>query len=230
VVLSYLCMASSGTRIDGALLAADRALGFDWITLYRGLERHPAMMQALTWLYQSLLLRGFYVTILLGLRGDRHEMCELWRLTTIACILCCLGAMLFPAMGPFHLFGLESKGVFLPDMEHLLTKRDLVFEAGSLTGVICFPSFHTVLALAFPYALRRTGPIFWIIAGLDFLMLFSIPFIGGHYLTDMIAGARVMLAALAVVKLLEKKTSAANALPESAATSAGAYSGAVLSR
>jgi PAP2 superfamily len=206
MVLSYLCMASAGTRVDAELLAADRTLGFDWIAIYRALGDHPFLMTMLKLLYQSLLIQGFYVTVLLGLRGERGQMRELWRLTTIACVLCCLTAMLFPALGPFNIFGLESQGIFLPDMKHLLSKHHLVFDAGSLTGVICFPSFHTVLALACPYALRRTGPIFWIFAVLDLLMLFSIPFIGGHYLTDMIAGAVVMLAALGIVKLMEKNT------------------------
>jgi membrane-associated phospholipid phosphatase len=57
------------------------------------------------------------------------------------------------------------------------------------------------MALAYPYGLRRTGPIFYIFAGLNFLMLFTIPFFGGHYLVDMIAGAGVMLAALGFARI-----------------------------
>ena len=229
VILSYLSLASSGALIDSALLAFDRAIGFDWIGLYRGLEQYPALMGGMKLLYQSLLVQGFYVTLLLGLRGETYEMRELWRLSTIACILCCLGGMLFPALGPFKIFGLEEHGIFLPDMERLIAGRDLSFDAGALTGVIEFPSFHTVLALACPYALRRTGAIFWIFVVLDAAMLLTIPFFGGHYLADMIAGAGVFAAALGIVKLLEK-VSAASALPESAAAYGGACSSAAPSR
>ncbi len=221
IVLSYLCMASSGALADGWLLASDRALGFDWIGLYRLIQQRPLLLQGMEWTYDSLILQGFYITVFLGLRGDAAEMRELWRLSTIGCILCCLGAMAAPALGPFHVFGLDGKGIFLPAMKQLLAKTDLHFAAATLTGVICFPSYHTVLALTCPYALRRTGVFFWIFAVLNFLMLFTIPFFGGHYLTDMIAGAAVFAVALGCVKLIERKTGADCVSPETAAGSDG---------
>jgi hypothetical protein len=217
IILSYLCMASSGKLADPWLLAADRALGFDWLGLYHGIARHPLLLRGMELTYDSLLLQGFYITVFLGLRGDAAEMRALWRLSTIGCILCCLGAMAAPALGPFHVFGLDGKGIFLPAMKQLLAKADLHFAAATLTGVICFPSYHTVLALTCPWALRRTGMFFWIFAMLNLLMLFTIPFFGGHYLTDMIAGAGVFALALAIVKLIEKRICAANVSPESAA-------------
>ena len=116
-------------------------------------------------------------------------------------LLCCLLAMLFPALGPFKIFNLPSEGTFLPTMEHLLSHRDLVFTPGSLAGVVCFPSLHTAMALACPYGLRRTGTIFHIFVVLNALMLFTIPFFGGHYLADMIAGVGVILVSLALTRL-----------------------------
>ena len=212
IILSYLCMASSGTLADPWLLAADRALGFDWLGLYHRIVQQPLLMQGMELAYDSLLLQGFYITVFLGLRGDAAEMRALWRLSTIGCILCCLGAMAAPALGPFHVFGLDGKGIFLPAMKQLLAGQDLHFTAATLTGVICFPSYHTVLALTCPYALRRTGAFFWIFAPLNFLMLFTIPFFGGHYLTDMIAGAAVFALALGIVKWIEKRSASARSV------------------
>ena len=136
----------------------------------------------------------------------------------------CAIVLLAPALGPFHDFGMDGKGVFLPAMKQLLAKQNLTFSASALTGVICFPSFHTLLALTCPWAVRRCGPLFfWSFAGLNLLMLFTIPFFGGHYLIDMIAGAGVFAAALAIVKWLGRKSaSAANVSPGFVATSAGA--------
>ena len=204
IILSYLCMASSGPLADPWLLAADRALGFDWLGLYRRIAQHPALMTAMEFTYDSLLVQSLYVTVLLGLRSDPGEMRSLWRLSTIGCILCSLGAMAAPALGPFHDFGMDAKGIFLPAMKQLLAKENLSFDAATLTGVICFPSYHTVLALTCPWALRRSGALFRIFIGLNGLMLFTIPFFGGHYLTDMIAGAGVFAVALGIVTLLER--------------------------
>jgi membrane-associated phospholipid phosphatase len=53
------------------------------------------------------------------------------------------------------------------------------------------PSYHTVMAIVFTYAFRRTGWIGRAIAGLNVVMLPSILVIGPHYLVDMIAGAAI---------------------------------------
>lgn len=202
VIFSYLCLASAhGPLVDRALLRADLALGFDWLTVHDWVMAHPRLAMAGNILYGSQVLQGLYCTILLGVMQQRPQMQELWRLTFIASALCCLLAMLFPALGPFKIFNLPSEGTFLPVMEHLLSHRDLVFTPASLAGVVCFPSLHTAMALAIPYGLRRTGPIFIIFVVLNVLMLFTIPFFGGHYLVDMIAGAGVMLVSLALTRL-----------------------------
>ncbi len=215
LVFSYLCLASAhGPLVDQDLLAADRALGFDWLALYRDLLAHPRLFMAGKLIYQSLLIQGLYCTLLLGLMQQRAPMKELWRLTFIASVLCCLGALLFPALGPYKIFGFEPEGVFLPDMEHLLSHRDLVFSPGSMTGVVCFPSLHTVMALAYPYGLRRTGPIFYIFLILNGLMLFTIPFFGGHYLVDMIAGVGVLLVSVAAVRWLGSARSKSAPAPQ----------------
>jgi membrane-associated phospholipid phosphatase len=65
---------------------------------------------------------------------------------------------------------------------------------------VSFPSFHTAMSLAYVWGFRGTGPIGWAIAGLNLLMLCAIPWYGGHYLVDMIAGAATMLLSLALVK------------------------------
>jgi PAP2 superfamily len=202
MVFSYLCMASAqGPLIDQMLLRGDRALGFDWLALHDRIMAHKPLAVAGRLLYQSLIIQGLYCTILLALMQQRTWMRELWRLTFIASVLCCLGGMLFPALGPYKIFHLESEGTFLPAMEHLLGHRSLVFAPSGMTGVICFPSLHTVMALAYAYGLRRTGPLFFIFAGLNTLMLFTIPFFGGHYLMDMLAGAGVMPVSVALMRL-----------------------------
>jgi len=202
IVFSYLCMASAThPLVDQALLQADRALGFDWLALHNWVMAHPALAGVGSILYATQVLQGFYCTIFLGLQWERRRMQELWRLTFIASILCCVTGMLFPALGPFKIFNLPAEGTFLPVMEHLLSHRDLVFTPASLAGVICFTSLHTAMALTIPYGLRRTGPIFRIFLVLNVLLLFTIPVFGGHFLVDMIGGAVVMLVSLGLARL-----------------------------
>lgn len=205
VVLSYLCMASAGPLVDAQLLAFDRALGFDWLAIWKIISPHPALMQAMAWSYDSLLVQSFTVTIFLGLMGEPQAMRNLWRLSTIACALSCLTAILLPALGPYKMFGLEAQGPFLPAMEQLVARHDLNFTSSALRGVIEFPSVHTVLALACTWAVRRTGPLFWVFVAMNVAMLFTIPFQGGHYLADMIGGALVFALSLGLVRALDRR-------------------------
>ena len=114
----------------------------------------------------------------------------------------------------------------MPVMQHLLSGRDLSFGLAHMTGVVSFPSFHTSMALAYAWAFRKTGVIGAGVAALNLVMLCAVPYFGGHYLVDMIAGAAAMLLSLAAVKsapALWARLSGASASPESAGESAGAY-------
>lgn len=201
-VLSYLALASSGPLIDPQLLAADRMMGFDWLATLHWLWARPLLSQILLLAYNSYIFQGLYFGVLFGLLERRTELREMFRLVFVAGLFTTAGALFFPALGPFKTFGLESYGAFLPDMERLHGGHHLSFALSELHGVVSFPSFHTTLALAYTYGFRRAGAVGYIIGTVNVVMLFAIPFAGGHYLSDMLGGAAVMLASLAIVRAL----------------------------
>ena len=174
-------------------------------------------------LYNSMPYQALYVAALLGVMGRKATLRETFWVVAIAGLLTNLSAMLFPALGPFEQFGLQARGDFLPDMKKLLAGHDLTFPLGHLTGVVCFPSFHTAMAIIYARALRGTGLIGWSVAAANAAMLLSIPFIGGHYLIDMIAGAGVVALSVMLVSRFAKPN-AASASPEFSEASGGACS------
>ncbi|HUO01995.1 MAG TPA: phosphatase PAP2 family protein [Rhizomicrobium sp.] len=201
-VFSYLAMASAyGPLRDGPFLAADRALGFDWPALYRWIMARPGLALTLQLLYASMLAQGLIAGVVLGMRGERHDMRVLFRIIFIASFICCIGAMLAPALGPYQVFHIQGRGAFLIDMKHLLSHRNLTFRLRELTGVISFPSFHAVVALAYAWGLRRAGLMGMAMLGINAGMFLSIPAFGGHYLVDVIAGSGVMLLSLVLTYL-----------------------------
>jgi hypothetical protein len=232
-VMSYLCLASSGHLVDSALLRIDRAMGFDWLAGFHFLQAHPTADTWLRLLYNSMPYQALYVAALLGVMGRKAILRETFWVVAIAGLLTNIGVMLFPALGPFEQFGLQAHGAFLPEMKKLLAGNDLTFSLAHLTGVVCFPSFHTAMAIIYTRALRGTGAVGWSVAAANAVMLLSIPFIGGHYLIDMIAGAGVVAVSVLIVSRFVKADGApsvASVSPESVAESGGAYSGAALSR
>lgn len=199
-VMSYLALASSRALVDGPLLAADRALGFDWMAGYHFLLSHPLIAKPLAVIYDSIPYQALYFGVLFALMGKKDELRRMFWLVLVTGLLTSAGALLFPAFGPFKSLGVAPHGSFLPEMEHLKSGHDLNFALAHMTGVVSFPSFHTAMALAYVWGFRRTGPIGWAVAALNGLMLISVPWFGGHYLMDMVAGAFTMLVSLALVR------------------------------
>ncbi len=200
-VLSYLCLASSGAMADAPLLAADRALGFDWLAGYHFLLAHPFAASVLQFAYGSMVYQALYFCVLFSLMDKKQQLREMFWLVLVIGLLTSAGVMLFPALGPYNTFHAGPPDSFVPVMKHLKSGKDLNFALGHMTGVVSFPSFHTAMALAYVWGFRRTGPIGWAIAALNLLMLVAIPYFGGHYLVDMIAGVGVMAVSLVWTRL-----------------------------
>ena len=198
--LSYLSMTTGRPFVDRDLLAADRALGFDWLAMFHWFAAHPWIKKAFEIVYGTLVYQGLYFGVLFGLMDRKQDLREMFWLVFVAGIFTCLGAALFPALGTFKAFGFNALGTFIPDMEKLHSGKHLSFVLTKMTGVVSFPSFHTTMALAYIYGFFRAGAIGWVIAALNIVMLVSIPIFGGHYLVDMLAGAVVMAGSLGIVK------------------------------
>ncbi len=200
-ILSYLCLASSGAMADESLLAADRALGFDWMASYQFVMAHRLLALVLNFAYGSMVYQALYFCVLFSLMNKIQQLREMFWLVLVTGLLTSAGALLFPALGPYNMFHAGPLDGFVPVMQHLKTGKDLNFALGQMTGVVNFPSFHTAMAFAYIWGFRKTGSIGWAITALNLVMLVSIPFFGGHYLVDMIAGAGVMLVSLAAIRL-----------------------------
>jgi hypothetical protein len=198
--LSYLCLASAHTLVDSRLMAMDQALGFDWLAGYRFVQSHPALSLVLSVAYGSLAYQGLYCGLLLGLMNQKQRLREMFWLFLVSGAFAGAGALLLPALGPSKFYNIETTTGFVPVMQQLLAGRDLNFALSHLTGVVSFPSFHTSMALAYIWAFRKTGAIGAGIMTLNLVMLCSVPWFGGHYLMDMIAGSATMLLSLALVK------------------------------
>ena len=216
-VLSYLCCMHAAPLADSVFQRVDVALGFDWLHWFGVVHAYPPAALALRFCYDSLVYQGLYFGLLLALLDRKPALSEMFWLVFVAGFFTSAGAFLWPALGPFRQFGMDSHGDFIPVIEHLRSGRELTFALHSMTGVVSFPSFHTTMALAYAYGFRHTGAIGVAVAALNCGMLCAIPVFGGHYLTDMFAGAAVMLASLGIVRAWPRLVRALRAAPADAA-------------
>ena len=190
---------------DALLAKIDSALGFDWIAVTLMMASYEWLQALLRFAYQSFIWQPAAVIGLLALSGA-HRRLQLFMLAWVVALAIALaGLALAPARTAWVHFGAN---VALPDLgAQVGTAQSLTLETlrgGGLRnllnepfeGIVAFPSFHTVGALLYAWALWGFAWARWPVVALNGLMILATPVIGAHYFIDTIAGAVVALAAL----------------------------------
>ena len=195
--LSYVVAASGRPLMDAHLEAIDIALGFDWKAWYEWVASRPVLDTALSVLYASSLPHIAVVLIATGLTGRVQRARELNRLLLWSALPVVLISGLMPALSAWVHHGLGLERAYHLDVVSALrdgSARELA--VGQLLGIITFPSFHTVIAIALVWVSRGIGWLFWPTLVVNAGVLTSIPSAGGHYLVDILAGAAVAIGAI----------------------------------
>lgn len=191
-VLTYLGATCALPLQDAALSQFDHALGFEWVAWRNTVLAWPLLYWPLFLAYASLMPQIVFSVLFFPAVGLNGRSIELILLTWLTLLPTTLISALTPALGPFATFGGEE-ATYLPHLLELRAGGPWHFNLIAMQGIITMPSYHTVLAVLFTYAFRGTGPVGWVIAALNGLMLLSIPPIGGHYLVDMVGGGAVAI-------------------------------------
>jgi hypothetical protein len=196
-VLTYLAASCAFPLQDELMERLDRAIGFDWSAWHDAVFDRPILHCVLLVSYASLLPQFSLAFIYLFTTGRSARFAELLLLAGATLLATVLIEAIWPALGPFAEHG-GGDVAYLPDLLALRAGGPWHFQLSAMQGIVAMPSYHTVLAVLFTYAFRRTGLVGYGIATLNLVMLLSIPPIGGHYLVDMLAGGALALGAIAV--------------------------------
>jgi membrane-associated phospholipid phosphatase len=206
----YLATSAALPLQDARLASLDQALGFDWLGFLASANSNPAISWALVTAYHSALpqLLALYLLLCFG-RYERRlaEFLALMSTTSVA-----VGALmlLVPAAGayahfrpPRELFDGFSSNAGMWHYEALLRLRAEaapVLDFGQMEGLVTFPSFHTVLAIITAYAFRGFRFLALPAVILNSVVIVSTLPEGGHHLVDVIAGAIIAVAGIALVR------------------------------
>lgn len=184
---------------DAYIEKFDHVLGFNWLSYAHYVAIRPWLYAILGLAYTSFSWQGLITIILFsvyGPRGRNAELCLAFLLSLIATLLI---STISPTLGPSDVHGIST---FQGQIINLLRNHnDTLLRAA---GIVSFPSYHTVMAILFTLAHRGRPAIFASFAGLNFTALFAIPVCGDHYLSDMLAGAVIAIAALLTAQLLQR--------------------------
>jgi hypothetical protein len=210
--LSYLVVSTNARLVDASLAAWDRALGFDWPAFAAWLQAHHGLEGPLHLAYASGLPQIVFVVLFLGLTARAAQLDTFLRLFILATLATVVLSGLYPAAGCFKYFAAGVPAADIASLSHFESLRDgrlRDIPLREMQGLISIPSLHTVLAILLVHAMRGTIllPVFVV---LDAAMIVSTPVDGGHYLVDVLAGA---LLAGALIALERWRVSGARAMP-----------------
>lgn len=201
-IFTYLSTAVSGALIDRQLLDFDTSIGFDWLAARQWLIEHSLLKYILNLSYRSFILQLLVIIIVLVFRKRQGDLYALFLFFVISALLCSVVSIYFPANSLFTVFNVGGKEASsISHFALLRNKTDLSIDVSGFQGLISFPSFHTMLAIGFVYAIRNVTVMLVPFFILNFLMILSTPIDGGHYLLDVIAG---IFLAFFVIWIVEK--------------------------
>lgn len=204
-ILSYVAVPISGALVDAQLVALDHALGFNWLAFLRFTSGTPYIPAILEFCYHSYYWQFMAMPFVFVAAGQQRALLEFAAASTVAGLATTSISALFPAIGPvayfqptdldFSAYEKIAGGWHLEQYQALRSGAAFMLDKG--TGLIAFPSFHTVLAILVCFAARKLPltlriPIF-VINGI--LIIGALP-VGGHYLVDILAGMAVAAASI----------------------------------
>ncbi|WDD93689.1 phosphatase PAP2 family protein [Burkholderia sp. FERM BP-3421] len=201
-VLSYLCVSVNPPLIDAALIRADAWLGFDWPRVFAWVQARPQARQVLAFAYDSAKWQLIVIPFLLAVLRDRGNLRAFVWLFMLSGMMVLAVSTPWPAASAFVHFGVSAPDTADTVADFARLRAGSLHEIDLLTlqGLVSMPSFHTALGVIFAYALRRARGVSIVALGLNALMIASTPTQGGHYLVDVISGAVVAGAAIALVR------------------------------
>ncbi|HEX2885568.1 phosphatase PAP2 family protein [Vineibacter terrae] len=198
-IASYLLIRIERPFVDDALVWLDTMAGLDWPAYCRFIQTLGIWPnRGLELLYASSVVQIMAVAMLLGFTARSARLAEL-----VGCFVVTAGGVvvvgaLLPALGAHHAYGIADGGeaAFVPEIIAAHGGRVDPLDMVRMTGLVTFPSFHTVISLLLivaTWGIRWVGPVVILV---NAALLAGVPVYGSHHFVDMLGGAA--LTALAV--------------------------------
>jgi PAP2 superfamily len=195
----YIASRSTVALADPSLARADHALGLEIPTVLHFMAFHPWAWSTLAFSYDLLFPFMVVAAIIPALRFRFSATKELIVAISFATVV---GSLLFaflPAVGPWVTYGFPPSPLQSQTQALFLSLRtgSVHFIDFSEPGVVCFPSFHVLLAVLSATALCSVKPLRIPAVLIAALISLSTLTTDWHYVVDAICG--LILAAISIL-------------------------------
>lgn len=187
--------------MDATLVWMDSWLGYSWPAACAWIAQYPQLSDILRQVYNLTLAQILFVFLFLGMANDRRRLHAAALATVFASLATIFCWALFPSSGASAYWTLAPEidrivrpvvnSAYGAEINRLLVDGVKDISALQVTGLVGFPSFHTVMALmsliaAWPYRPARFALIL-----VNAALLPAILIHGGHNLMDVLGGALI---------------------------------------
>jgi membrane-associated phospholipid phosphatase len=203
---------------DALLARMDALLGLEVPRVLQFTHDHPELARFLAATYDTLIFIVILAIMLPPLCGKMRVAKEYAISTLVAATVALPLFAIFQAVGPWTYYDYVpqiNQDGYMKAFSAIKTEEWYTLDLGYHDGLICFPSFHAVLAVLAAAALWRIPYARWPALILSVLIVISTVTTGTHYVIDVVAGLGVAGISLAAAKLytkLEGKLSTSKAL------------------
>jgi membrane-associated phospholipid phosphatase len=185
---------------DPLLARGDALAGFEVGRVSNFVATQPALSRLLHFAYNASALLCAAAVAWSLFRKDRLLMWRVVATLVVAMQIVAIVSIFFPAQGATVWLGLDAlQGSGLPygagtysaaEFSHFYTGDDLLVRREDMNGIVCFPSFHTVMALVILQGFVNS-PLKWLALPWSALTIVSTVPMGGHYVVDLAGGVLV---------------------------------------
>jgi membrane-associated phospholipid phosphatase len=174
------------------------------------------LLKIMGWAYHGLTAYSIIAFVLLvAVYGPQRARSFTLTFLVVTVATCLIGPWL-PALGP-----MVQYAPVLPELQHVKVEDGtwgveplLRMRAGlpqilslqHLPGLTSVPSLHTAMGLIVIYCCRGKAWVLFPLILVNGLMIAATPIFGGHYFVDVLAGAAIAAAAIAIVAVVEART------------------------
>ncbi|HKQ46162.1 MAG TPA: phosphatase PAP2 family protein [Rhizomicrobium sp.] len=205
-VLNYFLLTLHGPRIDHILVAADRALGFDWYRTMVFMTDYPLLNEVFFCIYNIVLPEIALVLVALAWSGQIDKVYRYCLAVGAGALIAIAVWGMAPSLGTQSLFHLPPEvagkltlsvsGDYGKALVALLQNGPGYISPAEIRGLIGFPSYHGVLALIVAWYGWHLRWLRWPLVLLNAAVIVCTPIQGGHHMVDLLGSFPV--AALAI--------------------------------
>lgn len=199
-VFIYALLPLPNPMVDDHLTRIGHLMGYDWQRLVMAMTAYPRVTSVLGTIYQSALPQLGFTLCLLAALGRPLELHRFLLVGMLTLIICVAVWWAWPSVGyvgtlPLSDAEMRAAGLIYSQdygayLTRLLQDGPPIITPEVVTGVVGFPSYHTVMACMVVWYCRRTV-LFLPALVVNIGMLFATLVQGGHHLVDLIGGLLV---------------------------------------